>query len=159
VEWSGTPPQRAVITYRAGRAFGRMRPETVNVPCAEAPVVIAPIPAKAWPASARESTKTFEPREQRPEWPNIRTVPPALTTLGRTCKLGRVCTDRTRVGAVRASVEECRFLATETEALPVMPPDVAVIVPLPTVVALKVVVPAGFGENVPRGGETDQLGV
>src|SRR5437588_8050761 len=64
-------------------------------------------------------------------------------------------------GQVRAAAGAlCGFFAsTEIEAVPLIPPPVAAIVPLPTAVALKVVELPWFGENVPSVGETDQVGV
>src|SRR5262249_15640972 len=152
---------RAVIAYLPARALRRTWPEVVNVPCARIWAVIAPTPAKARPANARERTKTVAPGRQRPALPDTHTRPPGAITLGRTRKLGRVRDeDRLRVRTWRASGVACRFFAsTEMDAVPVMPPAVAVIVLLPTVVALKVDGFAGFGENVPTTGESDQVGV
>jgi hypothetical protein len=159
------PSQRAVIVYVPARALCRVWPEAVKVPCAPTRVVIAPSPAKLRPARARERTKTVLPRGQLPAVPKTRTRPPGATRAGHTRTLGRVCAgDRLRLAPARAGfvvpVPECRFFAsTEIEAVPVVPAAVAVIVPLPTAVALKLVVPAGFGENVPSTGETDQVAV
>jgi hypothetical protein len=51
------------------------------------------------------------------------------------------------------------LLVTVIEASPETAPTLAVIVPLPVLVAVKVAGLPGFGEKVPSAGDTDQLGV
>ena len=98
------------------------------------------------------------PRRQTPALPEIRIRPPGATTAGLTLKLGRA-RDDVREAVLLVGAPEALFLTTEIEAVPVRPPAVAVIVPLPMLVALNDVGLPGLGENVPNAGETDHVGV
>jgi hypothetical protein len=61
---------------------------------------------------------------------------------------------------VLAPIPVCPFFAsTETEALPETPATLAVIVPVPAAVALKLVGLPGLSKNVPSLGETAQVGI
>lgn len=97
------------------------------------------------------------PRRQTPALPEIRIRPPGATTAGLTLKLGRA-PDDVRAAVLLVGAPE-DLLLTEIEAVPVRPPAVAVIVPLPMLVALNDVGLPGLGENVPNAGETDHVGV
>src|SRR5919201_5268757 len=137
------------------RMCGRMRADAANVPVRRTRVVIAPIPAKVRPASARESTSSGLPRQALAR-PDTRKSAPGETTFGWTWTVADVERDAV---VVAAAPPGRRFFTTETDAVPLMPPAVAVIVPVPRAVALNVVGLPGLGANVPSAGDTDQVGL
>jgi hypothetical protein len=54
---------------------------------------------------------------------------------------------------------ECFLVVTVIDAVPETAPTLAVIVPLPVLLAVKVTGLPGFGEKLPSTCDTDQLGV
>ncbi|HYX88609.1 MAG TPA: hypothetical protein VE753_04520 [Gaiellaceae bacterium] len=95
-------------------------------------------------------------RAQRPTLPKTWMRPPGATAVGRTYRRAwTAAAPRVAAGDSALAAPACRFFAmTEIDAVPLMPPAPAVIVPVPTVPALKVVGLPGFGENVPSAGDT-----
>src|SRR5438067_7495537 len=73
-----------------------------------------------------------------------------------------IVTNAARLGAATlacAAACKCFLFATAIEARPEMAPRLAVMVPLPVLLAVKVTGLPGFAENVPSTGDTDQRGV